>query len=703
MGTGWNLGNTLDSHADGITDVTATETLRGQPVTTPELMEMVKMAGFNTVRIPVTWYPHIDVQGNIDVAWLARVRQVVDYVLDEGMYCIIDLHHDTGKEDAAYPKKGWLKADMDNYTLNRDLFESIWRQVASAFSDCGERLLFEGYNELLDPLGSWNYASYNAAGRYDAAIASSAYNAVNAYARSFVTAVRSTGGNNAQRNLIVNTYGACTGMGTWSDYLTEPLSRMEKPEDSDHILFGIHAYVPIVNTDTEGNILGNRSLETIGYLLDGMMSNINTHLKAKGAPVIFSEWNTSTVDRSPTDYELRREHLLNFADLFLSKVKSNGMSACYWMGLTDKSWRSLPAFHQPDLAEVMLRAWHGESYSPVLLTSADYSTEYKVEFSKQWAELQLAFDAEGLEREYTGIEVELNTLPSTNGGTLTLRAYSTTGGSPYQNLSDIKTTTTSQPFTSISSTPVVRLSLVWRSAGSCTIDIKCVHLIRPDGTKDSVVPVNRTPDKCMLTMSSIPLYGKSKVGDTEYATLYYGEKNLTVPEAVTATAYKVVNGNLVPVKTYAAGSVIPAGTGVVLHGQKNRTYKFSMSDENGEQAVGNMLRGSDDEMLTTGVGKFYKLSQDSEETAGSIGFYFGAADGGAFLNKAHKAYLVVPADEAKESGYPFADNLTGINNGNRYDGLHGNDTWYTLEGIPMKKRPSVKGIYLYNSQKVVIH
>lgn len=701
MGIGWNLGNTLDSHATGVTDVTQTETLRGQSVTTPELMEMLKMAGFNTVRIPVTWYPHLDSDGNIDAAWLSRIREVADYVLNEGMYCIINLHHDTGKSDASAPGKAWLKADMENYTGNKARFEHIWTQIASAFNDCGERLLFEGYNELLDPLGSFNYASYNADGKYDASMASSAYDAVNAYARSFVQAVRSTGGNNAHRNLIVNTYGACPGLGTWSDYLTEPLSRMQKPEDSDHILFGIHAYVPIVNTDTDGNILGNRSLETIGYLLDEMTDNLNRHLKSKGAPVIVCEWNTSNVDRSPNDYDSRRDHLLDFTELFLNKVKSNGMAAFHWMGLTDKSWRSLPAFHQEDLTRCILTSWHGSSYEPVLLTSDDYMMEEHVTFTKQWGELQLAFDPAGLEKEYTGLELELSSPPVTNGGTLSFRSYSTTGTSPYQNLSNITGSVTVQPFSAISTTPVVRVSVVWRSSGSSTMDVRKVRLLKSDGTKVEVTPVNRTPDKCTMDISSVPRYGKAKVGSSGYATLYYGEKNLVVPSAITATAYKVENGLLTAVKTYPSGAVIPSGTGVVLTGETDRTYKFSQTDADGEAATGNMLRGSDEEMLTTGGGKYYKLSLDSSGSTGSIGFYYGAGGGGAFLNQAHKAYLVVQEADAKAEGYKFEDS-TGIDDGTIIPSMTGNGQWYTVEGVQLKGRPTVKGVYIHNGRKVII-
>ncbi|MBQ2497184.1 MAG: cellulase family glycosylhydrolase, partial [Prevotella sp.] len=75
MRVGWNLGNTFDSHKIGVSDVTQTETMRGQPVTKVELMEMMKMAGFNAIRVPVTWYPHLtDASGTIQTAWLNRIE-----------------------------------------------------------------------------------------------------------------------------------------------------------------------------------------------------------------------------------------------------------------------------------------------------------------------------------------------------------------------------------------------------------------------------------------------------------------------------------------------------------------------------------------------------------------------------------------------------------------------------------------------------
>ena len=103
MKVGWNLVNTLDSYANPEKDTWfqpegwwSWEKVWGNPVTKPELMKMIRKAGFNTMRIPVTWFPHTDTQGNIDSEWMKRVHEVVDYVIDQGMYCILNTHHETG-------------------------------------------------------------------------------------------------------------------------------------------------------------------------------------------------------------------------------------------------------------------------------------------------------------------------------------------------------------------------------------------------------------------------------------------------------------------------------------------------------------------------------------------------------------------------------------------------------------------------------
>ena len=150
MGVGWNLGNTLDAN-DATKSWNSTaehETCWGQPVTKPELIKMMKEAGFGAIRVPVTWYQEIDADGKINEAWMNRVKEVVDYVIREGLYCIINVHHDTGADGSTF--KSWIKADEANYTQNRAKFENIWKQIAQTFKDYDQHLLFEGYNEMLD-------------------------------------------------------------------------------------------------------------------------------------------------------------------------------------------------------------------------------------------------------------------------------------------------------------------------------------------------------------------------------------------------------------------------------------------------------------------------------------------------------------------------------------------------------------------------
>ena len=104
------------------------------------MIHAFKERGFNCIRIPVTWSKHLDNDDNIDPAWLRRVGQIVNYVIDEGMYCILNVHHDTGVH-------GWLCTDSDRYPEISKRFKKLWQQIAERFEPYGERLLFEGFNE----------------------------------------------------------------------------------------------------------------------------------------------------------------------------------------------------------------------------------------------------------------------------------------------------------------------------------------------------------------------------------------------------------------------------------------------------------------------------------------------------------------------------------------------------------------------------
>ena len=149
---GWNLANSLDAVRNDLpygSKVSDFETGWGQPVTTPEMIHMMKEAGFNAIRVPVTWSQHMDEGGNVRKEWMDRVEQVVKYVLDENMYCIVNVHHDTGTD-------GWIRADWNTYLGAKDKFRKLWKQIADRFKKYDSKLLFEGYNEILDLKPNWH-------------------------------------------------------------------------------------------------------------------------------------------------------------------------------------------------------------------------------------------------------------------------------------------------------------------------------------------------------------------------------------------------------------------------------------------------------------------------------------------------------------------------------------------------------------------
>ena len=362
MGVGWNLGNTLEANSQTYHDFTKdnywgqqgleSETCWGQSKAKPELIKMMKEAGFGAIRVPVTWYNHMDKDGKVNAEWMKRVHEVVDYVINQGLYCIVNVHHDTGADDDSF--KSWIKADEANYTQNKARYENLWQQIAEEFKDYDEHLLFESYNEMLDKLSSWCFASFASTNKYDAAVAKSAYNAINSYAQSFVTTVRNTGGNNATRNLVVNTYAACCGNGTWSDHLKEPLSQLTIPTDpaANHLMVQVHDYPNIAN-----------GIANVKKEIDDMVAAWDTYIISKGIPMILGEWGTANVDKGDgkTDYDVRRDVMFEFVDYMVKKCKENNVATFYWMGLSDGAFRSQPLFSQPDLAETIVKAYYGNT------------------------------------------------------------------------------------------------------------------------------------------------------------------------------------------------------------------------------------------------------------------------------------------------------------------------------------------------------
>lgn len=314
---GYNLGNTLDSWPVGDWWDPATKSPTdweqgwGQPITTPEIINAIAGKGFNIIRITTTWGPHMDAEGNVDAAWMARVKEVVDMVLDAGCYAIVNAQHDTGAAETA-----WLIADMDVYPTASPRFKKLWTQIATTFRDYGDHLLFEAFNEIL--------AVNNNNGWTAPPAGSTSYEAIRRYHQDFVDAVRATGGNNEFRNLVINPYAGGNSQVV--------LNEMAVPNDkhSNHILMSVHSYDPynFCNDNGEWSILVfNQECKDE---IDAVFNRVISRAGDLGVPAFFGEFGAIDGKKDPAER-------IKYASYMRQKFQQYATAGLWWMGLIDRA------------------------------------------------------------------------------------------------------------------------------------------------------------------------------------------------------------------------------------------------------------------------------------------------------------------------------------------------------------------------------
>ena len=235
MGTGWNLGNTLDA-TGGKRDLSS-QTSWGQPLTTKAMIDGLTASGIKTLRIPISWSHHIiDANYTIDPKWMSRVKEIVDWAIEDDMYVIINIHHDNYDKDEKMPPLSGFYPTDENYEYSADFVCNVWAQVSLAFNNgYDEHLVFEALNEprLCGTSEEWFYISV-------AEKSIAAMQNLNKLNQNILDVIRASGGNNKKRIL------AFPSLQGSPDSALAAAFKMPQETDlsNDKLIVSVHMYTP---------------------------------------------------------------------------------------------------------------------------------------------------------------------------------------------------------------------------------------------------------------------------------------------------------------------------------------------------------------------------------------------------------------------------------------------------------------------------
>ena len=217
MQFGWNLGNTLDAVGGSWARGLSTETAWGQPKTTKPMIDGLAKSGIKTIRIPISWHDHvIDKNYTIDPAWMARVKQIVDWAYENELFIIINTHHDNYDKNAPIPAgSGYYYPSQENYEESSNYLKALWAQICETFNnDYDYHLIFETMNEPR-PCGT-DYEWWHDP---NSIFSKKFMGALNKLNQDVVDTIRKSGGNNKYRMIMVPALAASPDAATTMDFI----------------------------------------------------------------------------------------------------------------------------------------------------------------------------------------------------------------------------------------------------------------------------------------------------------------------------------------------------------------------------------------------------------------------------------------------------------------------------------------------------
>lgn len=311
LGLGWNLGNTFDAFADdGNTKDLDYESVWVKIKTTREMIHAVKERGFSSVRIPVSWHNHVSGDDfQISEAWMNRVKEVVDWCLEEDMYVILNTHHDVYPE-YYYPSSEYLESSLK-------YVDCIWTQLCEVFGDYDNRLIFESLNEprLKDTQYEWVVNTQKDEVK-------DAVDCINKMNQEFVKIVRESGKNNADRFLMVPGYDAAP------EGALTPLFVLPEDTAKDRLIVSVHAYTPynfaLAAQGDAGSIRDfDASKSSSTKDIDWFMEQLYDKFISKDIPVVIGEFGAR-------DKSQNTDARTQWAGYYVAKARSLGMSCLWW-------------------------------------------------------------------------------------------------------------------------------------------------------------------------------------------------------------------------------------------------------------------------------------------------------------------------------------------------------------------------------------
>ena len=312
MYLGWNLGNTLDATSNYYGQGPETQTYWQQPVTTKEMIDGLVKSGIKTLRIPISWHNHVSGENfTVNPKWMARVKEIVDWAIEDGMYVIINMHHDNYDKSGVIPQIkncGYYYPSKLNEEASIKFVSAIWGQICETFNNnYDEHLIFETMNEPR-PCGTSYEWWFSPTDTY----VKPYFDALNEINQAIVDTIRKSGGNNKKRMIMI------PGLAASADSALSQYFKLPEDSAKNALAVSVHMYTPYNFAMLSP---GDKSFTPAHKKeLSKIFENLNKKYISNGIPVIVGETGATNKDNL--------EARISWVEYFLSTAKSNGIFCC---------------------------------------------------------------------------------------------------------------------------------------------------------------------------------------------------------------------------------------------------------------------------------------------------------------------------------------------------------------------------------------